>query len=196
MNVSTATGNGRAWWKLPKKCRFVPEKLKPSPACTFICSRPEVRSPCPSRTTRLRDVGVLSPTVVQVASTRSPTLIKAAFVGTMSPDTYPRALGLGSRTSDMSHRQLSLTMKAIASRAVRESSKLASATVAARLRGQNGERSKRVNRAHGEERLKVAQLRTTRREAIYGDAVKQANMRGGNGREVKSNKYKSSSAAR
>lgn len=86
-------------------------------------------------------------------------------------------------------------MKAIAAREVRESSKLASATVAARLQGQNGERSSRVTRAHGQEKLRVDQLRTTRREAIYGDAVKQANMRGGNGRKVKSKTCKSSGLA-
>ncbi|CAM9121714.1 unnamed protein product, partial [Ectocarpus sp. 13 AM-2016] len=37
-----------------------------------------------------------------------------------------------------------------------------------------------VGRAHDEEKLRVARLRATRREAVYGDAVKAANMRGTN----------------
>lgn len=92
----------------------------------------------------------------------------------------------------MSHRDLSVALKAMASREVRESSKIASATVAARLKGQNSERSSRVAHAHRKEQLRVAQLRATRRESIYGDAVKEANMRSGNGGKRKKAKTRES----
>lgn len=72
-------------------------------------------------------------------------------------------------------------MKAIASREVRENSKAASATVAARLGGRSvEERNRVVGRAHGEEKRRVARLRATNPGAVYGDAVKEANMRGAN----------------
>lgn len=77
-------------------------------------------------------------------------------------------------------------MKTIVSRQVRESSKVASAVVAARLGGKScKERSNRVGRAHGEEKLRAAQIRATQRGATYGDAVTEANKRGSNKRESK-----------
>lgn len=79
----------------------------------------------------------------------------------------------------MSSRELSLTLKTIGSRQVRESSKVASAVVAARLGGRSCEdRNNRVGRAHGEEKLRAAQMRATQRGVIYGDAVTEANKRG------------------
>ena len=95
---------------------------------------------------------------------------------------------MSSRT--MSNRELSLTMKAVVSRQVRESSKAASAVVAARLGGKScEERINRVGRAHGEEKLRAAQMRATRCGIIYGDAVTEANKRGG--KKTEANKEKS-----
>lgn len=88
--------------------------------------------------------------------------------------------GAGNKT--MSHRELSLALKAIVSREVRENSKAASATVAARLGGRSvEERHNRVGRAHDEEKLRAARLRAAKPGAVYGDAVKEANMRANNG---------------
>lgn len=78
----------------------------------------------------------------------------------------------------MSRRELSLTMKAVVSREVRENSKVASTTVAGRLGGRSVQERNRVGRAHGEEKLRVARLRAAKPGAVYGDAVKKANMRG------------------
>lgn len=79
----------------------------------------------------------------------------------------------------MSNRELSLAMKAVVSRQVRESSKAASAVVASRLEGKSSEeRTNRVARAHGEKKLRAAQMRATQRGVIYGDAVTEANKRG------------------
>lgn len=99
----------------------------------------------------------------------------------MSPDSRPRpAGGDGGKGNKTSNRELSLMMKTIAYREVRESGKAASATVAARVGG-IAERSHRVvGRAYDEEKLRVARLRAIRRETVYGDAVKEANMRGTN----------------
>lgn len=80
----------------------------------------------------------------------------------------------------MSRRELSLTLKTIVSRQVRENSKAASAVTAARLGGRAcEERNKRVGRAHGEKKLRAAQMRATQRGVIYGDAVTEANKLGG-----------------
>jgi len=78
----------------------------------------------------------------------------------------------------MSHRELSLTMKTIGSRKVRESSKVASATVAARVGGNRCERDNRVSRVHAEDKMRLAQQRAAKPGVIYGDAVKEANLRG------------------
>lgn len=79
----------------------------------------------------------------------------------------------------MSHRELSLTMKTIGSRKVRESSKVASAIVAARLGGKRHEEcSNRVSRVHAEDKMRVAQLRAAKPGVVYGDAVKEANLHG------------------
>lgn len=86
---------------------------------------------------------------------------------------------MSSKGKTLSNRELSLTMKTVVSRQVRESSNVASAVVAARRGGKScEERSNRVGQAHGEEKLRAAQMRATRRGVIYGDAVTEANKRG------------------
>lgn len=69
-------------------------------------------------------------------------------------------------------------MKTIGSRKVRENSKVASAVVAARVGGKRCERNNRVSHAHAEDKTRVAQLRAAKPGAIYGDAVKEANLHG------------------
>ncbi len=78
----------------------------------------------------------------------------------------------------MSRRELSLAVKTIGSRKVRESSKAASAVVAARVGGKRCERNNRVSRAYAEDKTRVAQLRAAKPGVIYGDAVKEANLHG------------------
>lgn len=78
----------------------------------------------------------------------------------------------------MSKRELSLTMKAIVSRQVRESSKLASAVVASRFGGKScDERRDRVGCAHDAEKVRARRC-GQQRAALYGNAVTEANKRG------------------
>lgn len=88
----------------------------------------------------------------------------------------------------LSRHGLNLALKAVRAREVREESQAASAAVAARLGGQLADRDDRVTRARGRERVKRALQRAARPEVIYGDAVKEANLRGIN-HQATSNRF-------
>lgn len=81
-----------------------------------------------------------------------------------------------------------LAVKTVLSREVREGGKAAAATLAARLSEKMFESDGRVVRARRREKMRAAELHASRPEAMYGDAVKHANLR----RAVKGIKSKKS----
>lgn len=77
----------------------------------------------------------------------------------------------------LSRRELALAQKVVLSREVRERGKAAAAAVSARLCGQAADRDGRILRARKLEKLRAARQRAARPENIYGNAVKEANLR-------------------
>lgn len=76
----------------------------------------------------------------------------------------------------LSCRGLNLALKAVLSREVRAEGKVASAAVAARINGEHAKFNGQARHAQRKE-LRGALRRAARPEVIYGNAVKEANMR-------------------
>lgn len=104
------------------------------------------------------------------------------------PRPRPRQRRLITATNqiDFSRRAWSLASKAVLARSVREESKAAPAIVAARLGSQHADSDDRVACARAREKVRVALLRASRPGTMYGEAVKEANLRGANGGRLKS----------
>lgn len=93
---------------------------------------------------------------------------------------WPTPITGGVFEGKLSRHGLNLALKAVRAREVRDESQAASAAVAARLGGQLADRDDRVARARDREKLKQVLQRAARPGVIYGDAVKEANLRGVN----------------
>lgn len=77
------------------------------------------------------------------------------------------------RTSNFSKRAMTLALKAVAAREVRESGKEVAAAAAAKRKG--GHRDEQVARSRAQEKAKHLILQASRPGAMYGDAVAEAN---------------------